>query len=235
MKRVFVLNTCYELKICQVSLVLQALFYTLHRKAVVKRRLSDKAIIIFLLLEGLKLSKLGEKMAENKQTYKNPQAGQPLISNISSGCRTPILEVKFCNLLKAFYYPNSPTVPRYSVTCVVDPEEHPEFLKGIQTIERNEKVDSIIKNETAKENDITVTTGKVLIKFQSKDIIPVYLGDKEYSKSDGPPTIELEDELAKGERIMIIYDILRYTKKNTMKTEHGLSFKPSCIYYFPQR
>ena len=49
------------------------------------------------------------------------------------------------------------------------------------------------------------------------------------------PRVELEDELARGEKILVVYDILRYTKKNTMKTEHGISFKPSCIYYFPNQ
>ena len=173
-------------------------------------------------------------MVQSKQVYKNPTPGQPLISTISSGCRTPELEVKFCNLVNPFRYPNSPTVPRYSVTCVVDPELHKEFLKGIQAIEKDEKVDSIIKNETEKQDGVQVTTGKVLLKFQSKDIIPVYLG-LPHTKQEGPTIIELEDELAKGERIVIIYDILRYTKKNTMKTEHGLSFKPFCIYYLPAK
>lgn len=168
-----------------------------------------------------------------RQVYKNPQPGQPLITTISSGCKTPVLEVKFCNLVKAFYYPNSPTIPRYSVTCVVDPELHKEFMKGIQTIEKNEKVDTIIKNETVKENNEHITTGKVLIKFQSKDVIPVYMGIPT-SKNEGPTPLELEDELAKGEKIIIVYDILRYTKKNTMKTEHGISFKPSCIYLQPR-
>lgn len=171
-------------------------------------------------------------MTQPRQVYRNPQVGQPLITTISSGCKTPLLEVKFCNLVKAFYYPNSPTVPRYSVTCVVDPELHKEFLKGIQTIEKNEKVETIIKNETVKENNEHLTTGKVLIKFQSKDIIPVYMGGEAYPKSEGPQPVELEDELARGEKIVIVYDILRYTKKNTMKTEHGISFKPSCIYYY---
>ena len=170
-------------------------------------------------------------MVQSKQVYKNPKPGQPLISTISSGCKTPILEVKFCNLVNPFRYPNSPTIPRYSVTCVVDPQEHKEFLKGIQTIEKDEKVESILKNETVKEQDEHLTTGKVLIKFQTKDIIPIYMGG-EFPKED-VPRVELEDELARGEKIMIIYDILRYTKKNTMNTEHGISFKPSCIYYFP--
>ncbi len=169
-------------------------------------------------------------MAQAQKVYKNPQAGQPLISTISTGCKTPPLEVKFCNLVKPYYYANSPTIPRHSVTCVVDPELHKEFLKGIQTIEKNEKVETIIKNETVKEGDEHLTTGKVLIKFQSKDLIPVYVGDRPFVTNESPQRIELEDELAKGERIIVVYDILRYTKKNTMKTEHGISFKPSCIY-----
>lgn len=171
-------------------------------------------------------------MAQAKQVYKTPQAGQPLISTISTGCKTPPLEVKFCNLVKPYYYANSPTIPRHSVTCVVDPELHKEFLKGIQTIEKNEKVETILKNETIKEGDEHVTTGKVLIKFQSKDIIPVYSGGQ-FPRGE-VTQIELEDELAKGERIVVVYDILRYTKKNTMKTEHGISFKPSCIYLLPK-
>lgn len=173
-------------------------------------------------------------MVQAKQVYKNPQAGQPLMSTISTGCKTPLLEVKFCNLVKPYYYANSPTIPRHSVTCVVDPEIHKEFLKAIQTIEKNEKVETIIKNETVKEGNEHLNTGKVLIKFQSKDLIPVYIADKEDTVNRDPQQLELEDELAKGEKIMVVYDILRYTKKNTMKIEHGLSFKPSCIYYYPR-
>lgn len=170
-----------------------------------------------------------------RQVYKNPKPGQPLISTISSGCKTPLLEIKYCNLVKPFYYPNSPTIPRYSITCVIEPEAHKEFLKGIQTIEKNEKVETIIKNDCVKVEDEHVTTGKLTVKFQSKDLIPVYLGDKAYSRTEGPQPIELEDELARGEKVIVVYDILRYTKKNTMKTEHGISFKPSCIYYYPSQ
>lgn len=164
------------------------------------------------------------------QVYKNPQINQPLLSTISSGCRTPLLDVKFCNLIKGFYYPNSPTIPRYSVTCIVDPEKHSEFLNGIQTIEKNENVASILKKETIKENGEQGFTGKIIMKFQSKDHIPVFV----VSKGKEPSPLELEDELAKDEKVMVVYDILRYTKKNTMNIEHGLSFKPTEIYYYPQ-
>jgi len=167
---------------------------------------------------------------ENK-VYRNPKAGQPLISTISSGCRTPLLQVKFCNIFNPYRYPNSPTVPRYSVTCLVDPEIHKDFLNGIQSIEKAEKVETLIKNETEKQDGEHTTTGKVLVKFQSKDVIPVYLGG-EFPKGE-TPKVELEGELGIGEKIVVVYDILRYTKKNTMTIEHGLSFKPTCIYYYP--
>jgi len=160
--------------------------------------------------------------------YKNPKPGQALITTISAGCKTPELEVKYCNIVNAFYYPNSPTIPRYSVTCILDPEHNADFLNGLQTIEKNEKVDSIIKNETRKEGTKHITTGNVQIKFQSKDQIPVYI-----LKNGVPEPITLEDDLAPGEKISVVFDILRYTKKNTMNTEHGISYKPSCIYYYP--
>lgn len=164
-------------------------------------------------------------MAAVKPNYQTPKAGQPLITTISTGCTTPILKIKYSNLVRAFYYPNS-TIPRYSITCFIDPERDKDFIKGIQTIEKNEKVESVIKNDTKKENGITVTSGLVTIKFQGKDIIPVY-----FSEDEEPLT--LEEELAKGESVIVTYDILRYTKKNTIQIEHGISFKPTKIIYIP--
>jgi hypothetical protein len=100
-------------------------------------------------------------------------------------------------------------------------------LDYIQTIEKNENIPTIIKNETTKEGDQHFNTGKMLIKFQSKEKIPVYLKTE---KVDLEP-LALEDELVRGEKVSVTYSILRYTKKNTMNTEHGISFKPSCIHY----
>jgi hypothetical protein len=167
-------------------------------------------------------------MAE-KKVYKNPVAGSPLISTISTKCMTPLLEVKFCSIVKPFYYPNSPTIPRYSITCIVDCELHKDFLKGIMTIEKNEGVDSILKNEIAKDSGEYFNTGKMTVKFQGKDKIPVFIKTGKEEEQ-----ITLEDDLAKGEKIEVIYDILRYTKKNTAKIEHGLSFKAVKIYYYPK-
>lgn len=169
-------------------------------------------------------------MTVTKQAHKTPESGKPLITVISTGCKTPLLEVKFCSLVNPYRYPNSPTVKRYSVTCVVDPKLHKEFLAGLQSIEKDEKVDSIIKNETKKENDVSVLTGKLLVKFQTKDVIPVYI--KNAKGEDEPYT--LEGEFPAGEKVIVNYEILRYTKKNTMQVEHGISFKPKAIYWFPK-
>ena len=152
------------------------------------------------------------------------------MSVIMPGCKTPVLEVKFSNLIKPFFYPNSPNVLRYSITCVIDPIKNKDFLKSLQDIERAEKVDTILKNESEKSGDFHANTGKILVKFQSKMKIPTYVIEGEGK----PEEIDLQDELAKGEKIYIMYDVLRYTKKNSMKTEHGLSFKPTAIYYFPK-
>lgn len=168
--------------------------------------------------------------APSRRQYKAPVEGQPLMSTIVSGCKTPILNVKFSNLIKPFFYPNSPNIPRYSITCLIDPKNDEEFLKSIQTIEKTECVDSVLKNESAKEGGTPVNTGKILLKFQSKNKIPVFV----IEGTAEPEEIDLQDELAKGESVYLMYDILRYTKKNSLKAEHGISFKPTAIYYIPK-
>lgn len=165
-------------------------------------------------------------MTESKKVYKNPQQGQPLITTICTAWNTPEMSVKFCNLVKPFFYQNSPSIPRYSLTCVIDPEIHKDFLKAIQGIEKTEGVETIIKNETQKDGKDYTLTGNLLIKFQSKDKIPVYVRKEGHENE----LIELEDELAKGEKVVVVYDILRYTKKNTQQTEHGISFRPSAVF-----
>lgn len=164
-----------------------------------------------------------------KPVYKSPKAGQSLITTIASGCVTPLLEVKYSNLIKPFYYPNSPKIPRYSITCISDPKEHKEFLDGILSIEKNEKVETVIKNDTVRKNNDIVNSGKACVKFQGKEKIPIYLIE------DGKEIeIQLEDEFAQGEKICVFYDIMRYTKKNiSQEPEYGLNFKPIKIYFYP--
>lgn len=171
-------------------------------------------------------------MTETRKVYTNPKPGTPLITTIISGCKTPALEVKFSNLVNFYCYNNSPNVPRYSVTCLIDPNEHKELLNTIHTIEKAEKVETILKNEHMKQGDTLVNTGKVLVKFQSREKIPVFSADEIENETPWPYT--LEDELGKGEKVIVIFDILRYTKKNTMKHQHGISFKPSRIYLLPK-
>lgn len=167
-------------------------------------------------------------MAFQPHVYKSPQE-TPLLSTISSGCQTPILEVKFCSLVNPFRYPNSPTIPRYSITCVFDVKKNREFIEGIRSIEQDEKVDSILKNEPVKRGTEGTPGDRMLIKFQGKEKAPVYI----INANGEQEPIQLEDELAPGEKVIVLYDILRYTKKGTAEIEHGLSFKLCSVLYFP--
>ena len=97
-------------------------------------------------------------------------------------------------------------------------------------MEKNEGVESVLKNEANKSEDNYINTGKILLKFQSKNKIPTFV----IEGAAQPEEIDLQDELAKGEKIYIMYDVLRYTKKNSIRAEHGISFKPTAIYYFPK-
>ena len=164
-----------------------------------------------------------------EKVYKNPamQAGNPLINSVSTSCKTPILPVKFCNLKRPFFYANSPGIARYSVTCILDPEKDKEFISAIINIEKKEGVPTLLKSDPDKDED-GEKSNKILIKFQTKDIVPVYV----IGENGKPELIRLEDDLAKGEKISCVYDIIRYTKKG-LKLEHGLSFKLSCVYYYP--
>jgi len=172
-------------------------------------------------------------MAIQKQVYKSPEKKKSLMSVVVSGCKTPVLSVKFCNLVRPFYYPNSPTIPRYSVATVFNPENHKEFFRAIQTIEQNEGVESIIKPDSKKVGEEYEESGNLLIKFQTRNQIPVF-AIKNGQKEEEAEEIELQDELARGEMIQVVYEVLRYTKKNTNPQEYGLSFKPLKIFYFPE-
>ena len=172
-------------------------------------------------------------MPPAKKTYTSPQAGKPLISSVMSGVSTPMLEIKFCNLIKPYYYKNSPSIPRYSITAFLDPIEHKEFIKMVQGIEKSEGVESILKMDTEKDGNEYVQTGKYVIKFNTKDIIPVfvYCPDSDIEKMQ---PLTLEDELARGEKIVVNFEILRYTKKNSNQNECALSMKPNSVHYYPE-
>src|SRR5690606_38367052 len=106
-----------------------------------------------------------------------------------------------------FYYPNSPTIPRYSISATFDPKLHDAFLKSIQTVEQNEGVESILKPEIYRDGGHSVDTGKLLVKFQTKSKIPVYMIPEGKTEEEAVDVV-LEDELARGEIVQVKYDIL---------------------------
>lgn len=165
--------------------------------------------------------------------YSAPKEGASLVTVISTGMTTPIVQIKYSTLVAPFYYPNSPSVPRFSVTCVFDPKLHNDFLQNLQKIEKAHKVETVIKNETEKNEGELYHTGKFLIKFQDRKKIPVYENDFEESQEGLPPELlELESELQKDEQVSIVFNIMRFTKKNTAQVEHGISLVPTAIHLY---
>jgi hypothetical protein len=166
-----------------------------------------------------------------KKVYKNKKTGAALLTTLINNLESPIMPVKFASLVNPYQYKNSPTVPRYSVTCILCPEKDAAFLETIHTIEKNNSIETILKNDTFKKNGEYILTGKVVIKFQSKEFIPVFWANKDGTYS---PTT-LQDELGAGENVSVIFDILKYTKKNSFdSSEYGMSFKPTKIIFYPQ-
>lgn len=165
-----------------------------------------------------------------KKVYKNKKSGTALLTTLINNLESPIMPVKFSSLINPYSYKNSPTVPRYSVTCILCPQKDAKFLETIHTIEKNSGIDTILKNDTVKKNGEYMLTGNVVIKFQSKEFIPVF-----WANADGTysPTT-LQDELGAGENVSVIFDILKYTKKNSFdSSEYGMSFKPTKIIFYP--
>ena len=150
-----------------------------------------------------------------------PQAGKSLTETIMSGFKSPPLKVKYSNNTKAFYYPNSPTIPRYSLTCTVDPREQKEFIKTIKTIETNEKcASSPLKVDTVKSEGEHIQTGLVMLKFSDKKPVPIF--------TDEHCSSQFEGELPVGTDVIVKFDITRYTQKDTGAC--GLTLKPVLVY-----
>lgn len=155
---------------------------------------------------------------------------QAVTSSVLTGAKTPKLKVKFCNICNPFYYNNSPAIPRYSITCILDPKLDKAFIDVIKKIESEENSTSVLKEELVrgKNENETMKSGRYLVKFQGKDKVPVYL-----NKSNGT-TIEyrIENELDMDSSVIVLYDVIRYVKKDTQ--EKGLNFKPKAVYIFEE-
>ena len=146
-----------------------------------------------------------------------PKAGRALTEIIMSGMKSPTMKVKFSGNTKPFYYPNSPTIARYSITCTVDPAVEKEFVKSIKAIEVSERCPtSPLKTDANKEGQTYIQTGLIQIKFMASKPIPVF--------ADEACTQPITDELDRGSELVMIFDISRYTHKESGAA--GLSFKP---------
>lgn len=170
---------------------------------------------------------------ESKPVYQRPVAGQAVTSVLHKDAKTPKFKVKFSNVVNPFYYPNSPTIPRWSITCTVDPEVDAEFIQKIEKLESKESIQGsqTLKDDVYKDREgQIVKSGKYIMKFQTRDKIPVIV------MKAGFPSVpaELKQEIAFGDSVMIVFDVIRYTKKGlSIDMSKGVSYQPKLIYLYP--
>lgn len=161
--------------------------------------------------------------------YKRPIPGQPVNNALHKDIRTPKFKIKFSNLYKPFFYDSSPMVPRYSVTCVIDPDTHLDFIERLIALETREGITeaATLKDEVFKNAEgAMVATGKHLMKFQSKDRPTVIFPEDK--------SAQLTRELVEGDEVIICFDIVRYNKKNPNgPSTKGLSYQPKTIFIYP--
>ncbi len=165
--------------------------------------------------------------------YQRPVSGQAVTSIIQKDYKSPKLKVKFSNIFIPFYYPNSPTVARWSVSCLVDPEIDQEFVQNISAIEEAENVQGsqTFKDDVYKDRDgQIIKSGKFLMKFQTKDKIPVIV-----IKAGFPEVpADMKQEISFGDYAVVVFDIVKYTKKNVpFELNKGISYQPKMIYLYP--
>lgn len=167
--------------------------------------------------------------------YQRPVAGQAVTSILYKDAKTPKIKVKFSNIINPFRYPNSPTIPRWSITCLLDPgiESDHEFIGKIEKLEAKESIQGsqTLKDDVFKDREgQIVKSGKYIMKFQTRDKIPVIV------MKPGFPQIpaELKQEIAFGDSVIIVFDVVRYTKKGvSIEMNKGISYQPKMIYLYP--
>lgn len=168
-----------------------------------------------------------------RPVYERPVAGQPVTSILQKDIKSPKLKVKFSNIVNPFHYPNSPTVPRWSITCLIEPEIDHDFIDRIEKLETRENVknSNTLKDDTLKDREgQLLKSGKFLMKFQTRDKIPVIV------VKTGFPAVpaELKQEIAFGDQVIIVFDIMRYTKRGvSLDMSKGISYQPTLIYLYP--
>src|SRR5271169_1935044 len=82
-------------------------------------------------------------------------AGDPVTSILYRSQSTPALKVKYSNIVTPFYYPNSPNIARWSVTCLVDVDENADFMEQIEQLEKKENIKNsqTFKEDTYKDEE----------------------------------------------------------------------------------
>lgn len=174
------------------------------------------------------MNKSADTATNTDKVYQKPVAGQPVTIPVCTSAKTPSIKVRWCNILKPFYYPASPGVARYSITCLLDPNnpEHEKFIKNLIAMENKEGTDTVLKDDICKNEDgEPVKSGLHLIKFQTKDKVKILK-----IKDSVAQEVSLSEELPYGSDVIITFDVIRYQQRiANQNPKKGLNFKPKSV------
>ncbi len=137
---------------------------------------------------------------------------------IEKSLKTPVVPVKYCYLVKPFFYPGS-HVPRYSITLLFDKsnKQQKAFL---------EKMEEMAKSNDVETLGYLTDAGLILLKFQTKEKIKTYI--IEHGKKT-PKEVELEHDLPEGFKASVTFELNTYFNKKTQKK--GFNFCPKKVVF----
>ncbi len=105
-------------------------------------------------------------------------------------------------------------------------------MHEIEEIERKEgvQIGETFKDDVTRNKDgAIVKNGNFLMKFQTRDKIPVIV------MKEGFPEVPavLINEIDYRDEVEIVLDIVRYTKRGVASMNKGISYQPKMIYLYP--
>lgn len=159
--------------------------------------------------------------------YQKPIAGQPVTVPVITKAKTPVVKVRWCNIVKPFEYSGvKPQIPRFSITCLFDPNvpADEEFITKLRLMEHNEGTDTVLKDDIVKnELQEPVKSGLHWLKFQTKEKIIIIDGQTKRE-------IDLTEEIPYGSDVIVTFDVVRYSQRLlNAPPKKGLNFKPKIV------
>ena len=140
------------------------------------------------------------------------------VNAVEKSLKTPVVPVKYCYLVKPFFYPGS-HVPRYSLTLLFDKSNKQEkaFLESMEVMAKSNGVETL---------GYLTDSGLISLKFQTKNKVKTYI--IEHGKKT-QKEVDLEHDVPEGFNASVMFELNTYFNKKTQKK--GFNFCPKKVVF----